>query len=174
MHSENLKSKLQYCNVNIFKLLNFCDCRISNQQLYLCKILFLQKIDWTTCLYSIYSPVFLVRFSSCIRRGLWRKCSAKVKKGRRSELFCKKDVLDNSTKFHKTYVRVWHMCFPVNSSKILGTPFLQNIVSGELPLKMDVLQNSCSKENQTDFMIKIFEKYQWRSSILIDLQVYGL
>ena len=52
------------------------------------------------------------------------------------------------------------MCFPVNSAKILGTPFLQNIFSGELPLKMDVLQNSCSTENQADFMIKIFEKYQ--------------
>ena len=35
----------KYCNVNIFQLINFCDCRIPNQQIYLCKTLLLQKID---------------------------------------------------------------------------------------------------------------------------------
>ena len=34
-----------------------------------------------------------------------------------------------------------HMCFPVHFAKILGTPFLQS-GSGELLLKMDILQNS--------------------------------
>ena len=62
-----------------------------------------------------------------------------------------------------------HMCFPVHFAKILGTPFLQN-ASGELLLKMDILQNSCSTEYQADRMIQIFEKHQWRSPILVNLQ----
>ena len=33
--------------------------------------------------------------------------------------------------------------------------------------KIDILQNSCLTEYQTNCMIKIFEKYQWRSSTLV-------
>ena len=29
LYSKNLKGKFKYCNVNIFQLLNFCNCRIS-------------------------------------------------------------------------------------------------------------------------------------------------
>ena len=36
-----------------------------------------------------------------------------------------------------------------------------------------VLQNSCSTEYQADCMIKIFEKYQSRSLILVKLQAYS-
>ena len=68
------------------------------------------------------------------------------------EVFCKKGVLKNFTKFHKTPVpeslfnrvaglksvnllkRLRHEWFPVNSAKYLRTPFLQN-TSGRLPLK---------------------------------------
>ena len=39
---------------------------------------------------------------------------------------------------------------------------------------MDILQNSCSAEYQVDSMIQIFEKHQWRSSILVKLQTYNL
>ena len=48
------------------------------------------------------------------------------------------------------------MYFPVNFAKILGTPLLQNTF-GELLLKIDILQNSCSTEYQADCMIKILE-----------------
>ena len=95
---EKCKTKSKYCNENIFQLIKFCDCRIPNQQPYLCKILSLQKIDWTACLYTLYSSVYLTRFSNCIqlfpwqhvliigtlwinRSSLWR-CSAKIQKQR--------------------------------------------------------------------------------------------
>ena len=42
---ENLKRKSKYCNINIFQLMSFCDCRIPKQQLFLCQILSLLKID---------------------------------------------------------------------------------------------------------------------------------
>ena len=67
--------------------------------------------------------------------------------------------------------RLWHGCFPVNLAKILRTPILQN-TSGKLLLKMDIFQNSCSTEYQAHYMIKIFETYQRRSSILVKLQTY--
>ena len=38
LHLKNLKHK-----VNIFQLINFCNCRIPNKKLYLCNISFLQK-----------------------------------------------------------------------------------------------------------------------------------
>ena len=39
---KNLKHSSKYCNVNVFQLINFCDCRIPNQKFifvrtYLCK-----------------------------------------------------------------------------------------------------------------------------------------
>ena len=58
------------------------------------------------------------------------------------EMFCKKDVLRNFTKFTGKHLcqslffkkvagpatllkkRLWHRCFPVNFAKFLGTPFL--------------------------------------------------
>ena len=67
------------------------------------------------------------------------------------------------------------MCFPVNFAKILGTPFSGSFrnTSGELLLKMDILQNSCSTEYQADCMVKIFEQYQLRSSISVKLGLLG-
>ena len=58
-----------------------CDCRISNKELDLCKILSLLNIDWTICLYSsFYFPVYLARFNNCIWSSVWRKWSAKIQK----------------------------------------------------------------------------------------------
>ena len=52
------------------------------------------------------------------------------------EVFCKKSVLRNFTKFTKKHLfllkkRPQHRCFPVNFAKFLRTPFLQN-TSGRL------------------------------------------
>ena len=42
--SLNVKRKFKYCNVNIFQLINFCNCTILNY---------------------FYSPIYLARFSNC-------------------------------------------------------------------------------------------------------------
>ena len=42
--SVNVKRKFKYCNVNIFQLINFCNCRILNY---------------------FFSPIYLARFSNC-------------------------------------------------------------------------------------------------------------
>ena len=43
LHSKNLKRKFRYCIVNVFHFFNFCNCRIPNQQLFLCSIFYLCK-----------------------------------------------------------------------------------------------------------------------------------
>ena len=40
--------------------------------------------------------------------------------------------------------------------------------------KINILRTSCSTEQQADYMIKIFEKYQSKSSILVELQAESL
>ena len=104
-------------------------------------------------------------------------------------VFCKKDIPTNFTKLTGKHLcqslffntswrlrapallkkRLWHICFPLNFKKILGLPFLHN-TSKELLLKMGSFQNRCSTEYQADYMIKIFKKYQWRSSIFVKLR----
>ena len=49
---------------------------------------------------------------------------------------------------------------------------LQNTTRELLP-KVDILENSCFTEYQADCMMKIFEKHQRRSSILVKLQAYS-
>ena len=63
LHSKNLQRKFKQCIVNIFQLINFCNCRIPNWQLYLFNILSLQRKKVTISLCSFYSPVYLARFS---------------------------------------------------------------------------------------------------------------
>ena len=47
------------------------------------------------------------------------------------QVFCKKDVLRNFTKFTgKHLCHRWHRCFPVNFVKFLRTPFLLNTSGG--------------------------------------------
>ena len=52
------------------------------------------------------------------------------------EVFCKKGVLSIFVWLHvwdlQLYYKkiLWHRCFPVNSTNVLGTPFLQNTSSG--------------------------------------------
>ena len=45
----------------------------------------------------------------------------------RREVFCKKGVLRNFTKFtgKRLCQSLWHRCFPVNFVKFLRTPFLK-------------------------------------------------
>ena len=45
----------------------------------------------------------------------------------RREVFCKKGVLRNFTKFTGKHLcqSLWHRCFPVNFVKFLRTPFLK-------------------------------------------------
>ena len=50
--------KSKYCNVNIFQLSNFCDLRIPNQKLYLCKILSLQKKPDIVPLFYLFFSLF--------------------------------------------------------------------------------------------------------------------
>ena len=51
--------------------------------------------------------------------------------------------LRSATLFKK---RLWHLCFPVNFAKFLGTPFLQN-TSGRLLLKKEVTDKiTCTKK----------------------------
>ena len=61
------------------------------------------------------------------------------------------------------------MRFPVNFAKSLGTTYLQN-TSEEPLLKRDIFKNSCFAEYQADCMIQIFQKYQWRSSVLVKFE----
>ena len=63
LHSKNLQRKFKQCIVNIFQLINFCNCRIPNWQLYLFNILSLQRKKVTISLCSFYSAVYLARFS---------------------------------------------------------------------------------------------------------------
>ena len=57
----------------------------------------------------------------------------------RPDVFCKKSVLRNFSKFKETTIqlylkkRLWHRCFPINFEKFLRTPILQN-TSGRLLL----------------------------------------
>ena len=66
-HSENIKHKLNYCNVNIFNSLTsvIAQCRTSNFIFW--------KIDWTVCLCILYFPAYLPRFSSCMQKFQWEK-----------------------------------------------------------------------------------------------------
>ena len=50
---------------------------------------------------------------------------------------------------------------------IIGTRGMNGSHLRRFSAKIDILQNSCLKEHQTNCMIKIFENYQWRSSILV-------
>ena len=134
----------------------------------------MQNIDWTKCLYSFYSPVYFVRFNTI--SSLWRRCSAKMQN---VQVSLKKDDFKNFTKLTGK-----HLCHSQLLNKVGGwelqlylkrdsdtfvflwDTFLQN-TSRELLLKMDILQDSCFTEYQSDCMIKIFEKYQWGSWILV-------
>ena len=54
-----------------------------------------------------------------------------------------------------------------------------NLINEQQPIrkcsaKIDILQNNCLTEYQTSCVIKTFEKYQWRSSILVKLKAYSL
>ena len=76
----------------------------------------------------------------------WKVRSSHNDRSSRPEVFCKKGVLRNLTKFTWKHLcqslsfqrlklatllkkRLWHRCFPVNFAKLLGTPFFQNISS---------------------------------------------
>ena len=66
---------------------------------------------------------------------IFLKCSKSLKPYRRShpDVFCKKGILRNFTKFtgkHSCHClqlylkkRLWHRCFPLNFMKFLSTPF---------------------------------------------------
>ena len=85
----------------------------------------------------------------------------------RPEVFCKKGVLKNFTKFTEKHLcqnlfslkvaglkkEPWHRCFPVNFVKFLRTPFLQN-TSGGCFISLRIEGNR-GKRNKSHFLKKI-------------------
>ena len=79
-----------------------------------------------------------------------KQLTTNFNKSSRPEVFCRKGVLSNFAKFTGKYLcqgllfnkvaglrpatllkkRLWHKCFPVNFTKFLRTPFLQNTSGG--------------------------------------------
>ena len=57
---------------------------------------------------------------------------------------------------------------------IIGIWWMHSTQLTRCSAKVDILQNSCLTEYKTGCMIKIFEKYQWRSPIWVKLKVYSL
>ena len=64
-------------------------------------------------------------------------------RGSRPELFCKKGVLRNFTKFTGKHLcqRLWHRCFYVNFVKFLRTPFLQDTSRGCFRCPLEYLKH---------------------------------
>ena len=93
---KNLKCKFKYCNVNIFELINFCNCRIPNQQLYLCNMLSMQKSLSHMSLFFKFSSL-LARLSNCMQKFQQKKQTftghqnlLNKKKQSLKKVFCKK------------------------------------------------------------------------------------
>ena len=100
---------------------------------------------------AMIKEAFLTKLCWLKRKGLRTKIRGRSS---RLELFCRKSVLRNFTKFTGKYLcqslffnkvaGLWHRCFPVNSVKFLRTPFLQN-TSGRLLLeKCKKRSSSCA------------------------------
>ena len=124
-------------------------CRLT----FLRRRLFITDQEVTTNLWCFSthtkSPLFdlqqFLKIDSCVE---WSRCQqiAQIYKGKssRPEVFCKKGVLRNFSKFTGKHLcqslffnkvaslrpktllkkRLWHRCFPVNFEKFLRTPFL--------------------------------------------------
>ena len=97
-----------------------------------------------------------------IRSRLWKNNSI-VSRSSHSEVFCKKGVLEDVTKFTRKHLcqrpgtllkkRLWHRCFPVNFVTFLRTPFFVEHPWWLLLYQQGYLMQTSSKR------LEIYEKY---------------
>ena len=147
---------------------NFYNCRIPNQQLYLCKIFAKRRLNHISLFFlfsSLFGEIQQSHLEEAFEESALQKC-----RSRRAEVFCKNYLLKKFIKLIGKESLFFIKLEAESCSKALARVFsyefwenFRDIYFIGYLLKMDILQSSCSSGYQANSSLKnISEEFQFK------------